>query len=46
VNLGGHADLIVRHRGSGSLFLLRATATGFQPRRFLGEGMGQYDLAG
>ena len=46
VNLSGHADVIVRERRTGNLFVVRATATGFKPRRFLGEGMKEYDLAG
>jgi hypothetical protein len=46
VNLTGHPDLIVRARATGYLWLFRATATGFEPRRFLGEGMQAYDLAG
>ena len=46
VNLTGHPDLIVREKATGYLWLFRATATGFLPRRFLGEGMQAYDLAG
>jgi hypothetical protein len=46
LNLGGHADVIAREKATGYLWALRATATGFWPRRFLGEGMGIYDLAG
>ena len=46
VNLGGHPDLIVRERNTGYLYVLRATASGFKPRRFLGEGMKEYNLAG
>ena len=46
VNLSGHADVIVRERKTGHLYLLRATTSGFKPRRFLGEGMKEYDLAG
>jgi hypothetical protein len=46
LNLGGHADLVAREKATGYLWALRATATGFAPRRFLGEGMRIYDLAG
>ncbi|MCW2796377.1 FG-GAP-like repeat-containing protein, partial [Nocardioides sp.] len=46
VALGGHSDLIVRAKSTGYLWLLPATDSGFQERRFLGEGMGKYDLAG
>lgn len=45
-NLTGHPDLLVRERSTGYLWLFRATASGFAPRRFMGEGMGAYDLAG
>ena len=45
-DLTGHADLIVRARATGYLWLLPATATGFGPRQFLGEGMKAYDLVG
>ena len=46
LNLGGHADLVAREKATGYLWALRPTATGFAPRRFLGEGMRIYDLAG
>ena len=46
VNLTGHPDLLVREKATGYLWLYRATAEGFQARRFMGEGMGAYDLAG
>jgi hypothetical protein len=46
VMLTGHADLVVRDKATGYLWLLQGTATGFKPRRFLAEGMGEYDLAG
>ncbi len=46
VNLTGHADVIVRERKTGNLYVLRATTSGFKARRFLGEGMKEYDLAG
>lgn len=44
--LTGHADVIVREKASGDLYLLQGTATGLKPRRFLADGMGVYDLAG
>ncbi|MFC4784148.1 FG-GAP-like repeat-containing protein [Nocardioides sp. MAHUQ-72] len=46
VGLTGHPDLIVRAKRTGYLWLIPGTAKGFSPRRFLGEGMGAYDLAG
>ncbi len=46
VVLTGHSDLVVREKATGDLWLLQGTATGFKPRRFLAEGMGEYDLAG
>lgn len=46
VGLTGHPDLVVREKRTGYLWLLRASADGFEPRRFLAEGMGDYDLAG
>jgi hypothetical protein len=42
----GHADLVVRERGTGLLWLLRGSTTGFAPRRLLGEGLAAYDLVG
>ena len=45
-NLDGHADVVVREKATGYLWLLPGIATGFAPRRFLGEGMGGFDLAG
>ena len=44
--LGGHPDVIVREKTTGHLWLLQGAADGFKPRRFLAEGMGEYDLAG
>jgi hypothetical protein len=46
VGLTGHGDVIVRARATGYLWLLQASPNGFRERRFLGEGMGEYDLAG
>ncbi|MFN8193588.1 MAG: FG-GAP-like repeat-containing protein [Nocardioidaceae bacterium] len=42
----GHADLVVRERATGYLWLLEGTPGGFAPRRFLGQGFGGYDLVG
>ncbi|MBZ5737343.1 FG-GAP-like repeat-containing protein [Nocardioides mangrovi] len=42
----GHADLIVRDKATGALWLVPGTASGFGKRRYLGGGMGGYDLAG
>jgi hypothetical protein len=46
VLLTGHADLLVRERSSGDLYVIQGTTTGFSPRRYLASGMGDYDLAG
>ncbi len=46
VNLTGHPDVLVREKATGYLWLYQATSQGFQARRFMGEGMGAYDLAG
>lgn len=46
VGMAGHADLIVREKATGYLWLIPGTARGFGKRRFLTEGMGAYDLAG
>ncbi|MCW2764108.1 MAG: N-acetylmuramoyl-L-alanine amidase, family 2 [Nocardioides sp.] len=46
VRLTGHPDIIVRAKKTGYLWLVPATGNGFRERRFLGEGMEQFDLAG
>ena len=46
VQLHGHADLVVREKATGDLWLLPGTATGFGARRYLASGTGGYDLAG
>ena len=46
IQLTGHADVVVREKATGDLWLLQGTATGFKARRYLGGGMGVYDLAG
>jgi len=45
VDLTGHADLIVRKRGTGQLFLLPGSTKGFGTPVLLGKGMKAYDLA-
>ncbi len=42
----GHADLVVREKATGALYLLPGTVRGFGARVFLGEGFGGFDLAG
>ncbi len=42
----GRADLVVRTRSSGDLYLLPGRKSGFAPRRFMAAGFGGYDLAG
>ena len=42
----GRADLVVRSRKTGSLYLLPGRTTGFAPRRLMAPGFGGYDLAG
>ena len=46
VTLTGHSDVLVRARRSGRLYLIPATRDGFRPRRYLGEGMGGFQLVG
>ncbi len=46
VLLTGHADLIVREKATGDLYVVQGTETGFSAPRYLGGGMGAYDLAG
>ena len=46
VRRSGRGDLVARARGTGDLYLLEATSTGFLPRRYLGDGMDGFDLAG
>jgi hypothetical protein len=46
LTLGGHPDLIVRSKLTGDLYAIQTTATGLQPRRFLGTNADRYDLAG
>jgi len=43
---GGKSDLVVRRKGTGHLYLLRGTASGFKPPKFLVGGVKNYDLAG
>ena len=46
VRQSGRGDLLALARGTGDLYLLEATSKGFQPRRYLGDGMAGFDLAG
>lgn len=46
IGMAGHADLVVRAKATGHLWLIPGTSQGFGKRRFLAEGMGAYDLAG
>jgi hypothetical protein len=45
VGLTGHADLVVRKKGTGRLFLLQGSTKGFAKPVLLGTGMGIYDKA-
>ena len=46
VNRDGRADLVVREKTTGYLWLLAGNSGGYRARRFLAEGYGGYDLAG
>ena len=46
IGLVGHGDLVLREKATGYLYLLPTTPTGFGKRRFIGDGMRAYDLAG
>ena len=47
LRLTGHADVIAREKATGRLFALQGTARqGITSRRYLGEGLGVYDLVG
>ena len=45
LQLTGHPDLIVRQKGTGRLYALPGTGTGFKQPVYLGGGFGGYDLA-
>ncbi len=45
VGLTGHADLVVRKRGTGQLWLLPGSVKGFRTPVLLGRGMRTYDKA-
>jgi hypothetical protein len=45
VGITGHADVIVRKKGTGQLWLLPGSAAGFRTPVLLGTGMGIYDKA-
>ncbi len=42
----GTTDLVVRERATGRLFVFENTTSGIGSRRYLGRGLGVYDLAG
>jgi hypothetical protein len=42
----GRADLVVRARTTGALYLLPGRSTGFAPRRLIATGFSGYDYAG
>ncbi|MFC6287777.1 FG-GAP-like repeat-containing protein [Nocardioides sp. GCM10027113] len=46
LTMRGRSSLVVRHRTTGDLYVLQRNASGFKPRRLIGEGMSAYDLAG
>lgn len=46
IKADGTGDYLVRQPATGYLFLYAGTRSGVAPRRFLGEGLGAYDLAG
>jgi len=46
IGLTGHADLVVRKRSNGALYLLPGASSGFGKPRFLAQGMRGFDLAG
>ena len=41
-----HPDLVVRAKGTGRLYALQGTTSGFRPPVYLGQGFGGYDLTG
>jgi hypothetical protein len=45
LRLTGHPDLLVRVRGTGRLYAVPGTMTGFQAPIYLGQGLKGYDLA-
>ncbi len=46
IKASGTSDYVVRQPSTGYLYLYAGTRTGVAARRFLGEGLGAYDLAG
>ncbi|CAA9419108.1 FG-GAP-like repeat-containing protein [uncultured Nocardioides sp.] len=46
IKASGHADLLAREAGTGRLYVLHGSATAVTGRRYLGDGMEGYDLAG
>ena len=45
-NGDGRPDLVARERATGELWLLPGTGSGFEARRFIGEGFGKFDISG
>jgi hypothetical protein len=45
VGLTGHADVIVRKKGTGRVYLLQGSTKGFAKPVLIGTGMGIYDKA-
>jgi hypothetical protein len=45
LRLTGHPDLLARERGTGRLYALPGTTTGFRAPVYLGQGLRGYDLA-
>lgn len=46
IKAAGHADLLAREVGTGRLYVLYGSDTAVTGRRYLGDGMEIYDLAG
>ena len=46
IKANGAGDYLVRQASTGYLYLYTGTKAGVAPPRFLGEGMGDYNLAG
>ena len=46
IKANGTGDYLLRQPSTGYLYLYAGTRAGVAPPRFLGEGMGAYNLAG
>ena len=46
IKASGTGDYLLRQPSTGYLYLYTGTNAGVAPARFLGEGLGAYDLAG